>query len=84
MPLRQHAVEMRDLYANEIASAVHGGEQPSRLQLESWARYDAAVRDADPAAVFGAVSSARLHERGDDHGESAEDQQDEQDPLPGA
>lgn len=50
--LRKHSEEMRDLYANEIAAAVHDGVQPSRLQLESWARYHAAARSADPGTVF--------------------------------
>ncbi|WP_182066349.1 hypothetical protein [Curtobacterium sp. ME12] len=43
---------MRDMYANAIAAAVHGGSEPSQLQVESWARYDAAARGADPAAAF--------------------------------
>ncbi|TCU82311.1 hypothetical protein EDF52_113115 [Curtobacterium sp. PhB42] len=50
--LRKHAEEMRDMYANEIAAAVHGGVEPAQLQVESWARYDAAVRGGDPAAAF--------------------------------
>lgn len=50
--LRKHSEEMRDLYANEIAAAVHDGVQPSRLQLESWATYHAAARSADPGTVF--------------------------------
>ncbi len=50
--LRKHAEEMRDMYANAIAAAVHGGSEPSQLQVESWARYDAAARGADPAAAF--------------------------------
>jgi len=52
MLLRKHAEEMRDMYANEIAAAVHGGEPPSPLQVESWARYDTAARGGDPAAAF--------------------------------
>lgn len=52
VPLRKHAEEMRDMYANEIAAAVHGGATPSPLQVESWARYDAAARGGDPAAAF--------------------------------
>ncbi|QZQ53723.1 hypothetical protein KZI27_00335 (plasmid) [Curtobacterium sp. TC1] len=43
---------MRDMYANEIAAAVHSGEPPSPLQVESWARYDAVARGGDPAAGF--------------------------------
>ena len=32
MPLHKAAEEMRNLYANEIARAVHTGQQPSSLQ----------------------------------------------------
>lgn len=50
--LRKHAEEMRDMYANEIAAAIHSGNVPSPLQVEAWARYDAAARGGDPAAAF--------------------------------
>lgn len=59
MPLRKHAEEMRDMYANEIAAAVHGGAVPSPLQVESWARYDAAARGGDPADAFPPSGPAR-------------------------
>jgi hypothetical protein len=52
MPLRKHAEEMRDMYANEIAAAVAAGEAPSPLQVTSWVKYDAAARGSDPAAGF--------------------------------
>jgi len=52
MPLRKHAEEMRDMYANEIAAAVAAGEVPSPPQVESWVKYDAAARGEDPAQAF--------------------------------
>lgn len=52
MPLHKAAEEMRNLYANEIARAVHTGQQPSPLQVDSWAKYDRALRDGDPGAAF--------------------------------
>lgn len=52
MPLRKAAEEMRDTYANEIARAVYAGREPSPLQLESWAKYDRALREGDPGAAF--------------------------------
>jgi len=54
LPLHRAAEEMRDLYANEIARAVHAGEEPSAMQLESWAKYDRALREGDPSAAFSA------------------------------
>ena len=32
---------MRDLYANEIARAVHAGRTPDPFSVASWSRYDA-------------------------------------------
>lgn len=52
MPLRHHAEQMRDTYANEIACTLYRGERPSRMLLESWAKYDAAVQAGDPAGAF--------------------------------
>lgn len=52
MPLRHHAEQMRDTYANKIARALHRGEQPSPELLTSWAKYDAAVQAGDPASAF--------------------------------
>lgn len=52
MPIQHAAREMRDMYANEIAAALHAGQQPSRFQLESWAKYDAAATAEQPATVF--------------------------------
>ncbi len=52
MPWRKHAEEMRNVYANEIAAAVHRGETPSDTQLEAWARYDAVARGDDPGRAF--------------------------------
>lgn len=66
--LRKAAREMRDVYANEIARAVHAGQQPQPLSLESWARYDAQAKAEKPCeaiATPGAVGekrpSARSH-----------------------
>lgn len=52
VPLRRHAIEMRNMYANAIAKAVSEGKAPSKEQVASWAKYDAAAHGADPAAAF--------------------------------
>lgn len=53
MPIRQHAEQMRDLYANAIAETVASGREPSEHDLTSWMRYrDIAVAE-DPAAELG-------------------------------
>jgi hypothetical protein len=52
MRLRDHAREMRDMYANEIAAAVAEGRDPSPLQVESWVKYAAAVSGTDPSSAF--------------------------------
>lgn len=52
MPLRKAAEDMRNLYANEIARAVHAGEKPSPQQVESWAKYDRAARSRDPGPIM--------------------------------
>lgn len=57
MPLRKAAEEMRDMYANEIARAVHAGRAPSPLQVEAWAKYEQALRDGDPGAAFSSSNS---------------------------
>jgi len=41
MPLRKAAKDMRDLYANEIARAIHKGVEPSQYSIDAWAKYDA-------------------------------------------
>ncbi|NYD74667.1 hypothetical protein BJ963_002186 [Leifsonia soli] len=43
---------MRDLYANEIAAAVHEGRTPTAHQLASWARYRAMAASDDPAQLI--------------------------------
>ncbi len=63
MPLHRAAEEMRNLYANEIARAVHTGQQPSPLQVESWAKYDRALRDGDPAQRSPHAASSCLGRR---------------------
>ncbi|GAA2048297.1 hypothetical protein GCM10009820_03130 [Leifsonia soli] len=52
VPLRRQAEEMRDLYANEIAAAVHEGRTPTAHQLASWARYRAMAASDDPAQLI--------------------------------
>lgn len=52
MPLRKAAEDMRNLYANEIARAVHAGEKPSPQQVESWAKYDRAARSRNPEPIM--------------------------------
>lgn len=54
MPLRKHAEEMRDMYAEEIAAALAAGATPSPLQIASWEKYAAAAQSSDPAAVMSA------------------------------
>lgn len=57
MPLRKHAAQMRDMYANEIAAALYAGKTPTREQIEAWARYNAAAQSENPGAVLGSVST---------------------------
>lgn len=52
MPLRKHAEEMRDMYANEIAEAVAEGRTPEPRQVESWVKYAVAESGADPSSAF--------------------------------
>lgn len=58
MPLRKHAAQMRDMYANEIAAALHEGRTPTPEQIEAWARYNAAAQSENPGAVLGSASAA--------------------------
>jgi hypothetical protein len=39
---------MRDVYANEIARAVHDGQQPQQFSLDAWAKYDAEAKSKKP------------------------------------
>lgn len=48
MQMRKIAREWRDVYANEIARAVHDGHEPDTHALRSWARYDAESRSDRP------------------------------------
>jgi hypothetical protein len=48
MPFRRMAEEMRDLYANEIARAVHDGRTASSDTVASWAKYDLAAQAESP------------------------------------
>lgn len=49
-PLRRAPADMRDIYANEIASRVSAGEWPAHELVRSWERYAA---EADGAAGAG-------------------------------
>ena len=52
MPLRELAAQMRDVYANEIALALHEGRTVPPAQLAAWVQYrDAATAD-DPNAAM--------------------------------
>ncbi|WP_157887681.1 hypothetical protein [Frondihabitans sp. PAMC 28766] len=48
MPLREAAREMRDVYANEIARAVHAGQEPDPFAVVSWAKYEAEATSGEP------------------------------------
>lgn len=50
--LRKAAREMRDVYANEIARAIHAGQQPQQFSVESWARYDAEAKADKPCEAI--------------------------------
>lgn len=52
MPLKRVAEEMRDIYANAIARAVHDGDSPSADVVASWAFYDAALREGRTAVLL--------------------------------
>ncbi|WP_313542343.1 hypothetical protein [Leifsonia aquatica] len=52
MPFKRVAEEMRDIYANAIAQAVHDGDTPPPDLVASWAFYDAALREGRAAAVL--------------------------------
>ena len=53
MPIRKFAREWRDVYANEIARAVHDGRAPTAHAISAWARYDAARRSEAPPSTIG-------------------------------
>lgn len=48
MQMQKIAREWRDVYANEIARAVHDGREPDTHAVRSWARYDAESRSDTP------------------------------------
>ncbi|MFJ3490491.1 hypothetical protein [Leifsonia aquatica] len=52
MPFKRVAEEMRDIYANAIARAVHDGDSPPGDIVASWAFYDAALREGRTAVVL--------------------------------
>ena len=52
MPFKRVAEEMRDIYANAIAQAVHDGDTPPPDLVASWAFYDAALREGRTAVVL--------------------------------
>jgi hypothetical protein len=52
MPFKRVAEEMRDIYANAIARAVHDGDRPPDDVVASWAFYDAALREGRTAGLL--------------------------------
>lgn len=52
MPFKRVAEEMRDIYANAIAQAVHDGDTPPPDLVASRAFYDAALREGRTAVLL--------------------------------
>lgn len=58
MPLRHQAGEMRDLYANAIAEAVHEGREPPGWQVAAWAKYRTAAGASTAADALRTITES--------------------------